>query len=136
MSQGNAEVEQIVGESVTFSVTVEKVRDAASEKPQQVAQSELQGESIPVTTAFDGEVEGKRDGCWWASSDIKIWRKQRRQIRQQEPILDQSYPRPHQKSSTRIQTRSQLTAKPQIHSPPVFRIPALSRCLNFLCSLG
>ncbi len=63
MSQGNAGVEPIVGETVTLSVAVEEVESVVGESPQEVALSVQQEESAPVAALCDGKLEVKSDGC-------------------------------------------------------------------------
>lgn len=62
MSQGNAFVEPIVGETV-LSVAVEEVEIVVGEESQEVPLSVQQGEAVMVASLSDGKLEVKRDGC-------------------------------------------------------------------------
>jgi RNA polymerase sigma factor (sigma-70 family) len=57
MSEGNAEVEAIVGESVTLSVAIAEVEGVGGEEPPEVALFELHSESDSVAPTFEGMLE-------------------------------------------------------------------------------
>ncbi len=62
MSQGNAGVEPIVGETVTLSVAVEEVESVVGEESIEVARDVQHSESAPVAALSDGKLEENRDG--------------------------------------------------------------------------
>ena len=64
MSQRNAGVEPIVGETVTFSVAVEEVESVVGEESIEVARSVQHSESVAVAATSEEKLEVKRDGCW------------------------------------------------------------------------
>jgi RNA polymerase sigma-70 factor (ECF subfamily) len=63
MSQGNAPVEAIVGETVTLSEAVEEVESVAGEEAQEVVRDVQHSESVMVAATNDGKLEVKSDGC-------------------------------------------------------------------------
>jgi RNA polymerase sigma-70 factor (ECF subfamily) len=63
MSQGNASVEAIVGETVTLSVAVEEVESVGGEESQEVVRDVQQSESVMVAATSEGGLEVKSDGC-------------------------------------------------------------------------
>jgi RNA polymerase sigma-70 factor (ECF subfamily) len=73
MSQKNAPVKAIVGETVTLSEAVEEVENVVGEESIEVArsgeacclwQSVQHSESVTVVATSDGRLEVKSDGCW------------------------------------------------------------------------
>jgi RNA polymerase sigma-70 factor (ECF subfamily) len=63
MSQGNAGVEPIAGETVTLSDPVEEVESVVGEESIEVVRSVQQEESAPVAATSEGKLEVNRDGC-------------------------------------------------------------------------
>ena len=63
MSQKNAPVEAIVGETVTLSEAVEEVENVVGEESIEVARSVQHSESVAVVATSDGKLEVKSDGC-------------------------------------------------------------------------
>jgi hypothetical protein len=63
MSQGNAGVEPIVGETVTLSVAVEEVESVVGEESIEVARDVQHSESVIVAATSEGRLEVKSDGC-------------------------------------------------------------------------
>jgi len=63
MSQGNAPVEPIVGETVTLSEAVEEVESVVGEEAIEVARDVQHSESVMVAATNDGKLEVKSDGC-------------------------------------------------------------------------
>ena len=74
MSQGNAEVEAIAGESVGLSVAVESVDIVVDGEQKEVTLSVQHSESASVMTKSDGKLEIKRDGC--RCIEAALWRQQ------------------------------------------------------------
>jgi RNA polymerase sigma-70 factor (ECF subfamily) len=62
MSQGNAGVEPIAGETVTLPEAVEEVESVVGEESIEVVRSVQHSESASVTAPSDGKLEVKRDG--------------------------------------------------------------------------
>ncbi|HBL14620.1 MAG TPA: hypothetical protein DD379_25170 [Cyanobacteria bacterium UBA11162] len=63
MSQGNAPVEAIVGETVTLSEAVEEVESVVGEEAQEVVRDVQHSELVKVAATNDGKLEIKSDGC-------------------------------------------------------------------------
>jgi RNA polymerase sigma-70 factor (ECF subfamily) len=63
MSQENAAVEPIVGETVTLSVAVEEVESVVGSESIEVARAEQHSESVMVAATSDGKLEVRGDGC-------------------------------------------------------------------------
>jgi RNA polymerase sigma-70 factor (ECF subfamily) len=64
MSQGNAPVEAIAGETVTLSLAVEEVESVVGEESIEEVRSSVQhSESVMVATTSEGRLEVKSDGC-------------------------------------------------------------------------
>jgi RNA polymerase sigma-70 factor (ECF subfamily) len=63
MSQGNAPVEPIVGETVTLSEAVEEVESVEGEEAIEVVRDVQHSESVMVAATNDGKLEVKSDGC-------------------------------------------------------------------------
>lgn len=64
MSEGNAGVEAIVGETV-LSVAVEEVESVVGEESIEVARSVQPGESAMIAATSEGRLEVYKDGCRW-----------------------------------------------------------------------
>ena len=63
MSEGNAGVEAIVGETVTLSVAVEEVESVVGEESIEIARSMQHSESVMVAATPDGKLEVNSDSC-------------------------------------------------------------------------
>ena len=69
MSQGNAPVEPIAGETV-LSVAVEAVESVVGEEAIEVACDVQHSESAPVATTSDGKLEVKKDNCRYVEAAL------------------------------------------------------------------
>ncbi|NEP54390.1 MAG: sigma-70 family RNA polymerase sigma factor, partial [Moorea sp. SIO3C2] len=63
MSQGNTEVEPIVGETVTSSVAVEEVQEVVRSPLARQSPSVQHSESVPVPATSEGKLEVNKDSC-------------------------------------------------------------------------